>query len=172
MENKHSAMVYGIGGFIGTMILTLFDQWTKHLAVVHLANNNPLVLIPGVFELRYLENRGAAFGIMQNKIWIFAILTIIYLCAVVWIFFKIPRVKRYRMLHIIAVILTAGALGNFIDRIRLGYVVDFFYFSLIDFPIFNVADIFVVISFILLAICILFVYKDDDFAFLNVKKQG
>ena len=77
MENKHSAMVYGIGGFIGTMILTLFDQWTKHLAVVHLANNNPLVLIPGVFELRYLENRGAAFGIMQNKIWIFAILTII-----------------------------------------------------------------------------------------------
>ena len=172
MENKHSAMVYGIGGFIGTMILTLFDQWTKHLAVVHLANNNPLVLIPGVFELRYLENRGAAFGIMQNKIWIFAILTIIYLCAAVWIFFKIPRVKRYRMLHIIAVILTAGALGNFIDRIRLGYVVDFFYFSLIDFPIFNVADIFVVLSFILLAICILFVYKDDDFAFLNVKKQG
>ena len=172
MENKHSAMVYGIGGFIGTMILTLFDQWTKHLAVVHLANNNPLVLIPGVFELRYLENRGAAFGIMQNKIWIFAILTIIYLCAAVWIFFKIPRVKRYRMLHIIAVILTAGALGNFIDRIRLGYVVDFFYFSLIDFPIFNVADIFVVISFILLAICVLFVYKDDDFAFLNVKKQG
>lgn len=172
MENKHSAMVYGIGGLIGTVILTLFDQWTKQLAVVHLANKNPVVLIPGVFELRYLENRGAAFGIMQNKIWIFAILTIIYLCAAVWIFFKIPRVKRYRMLHIIAVILTAGALGNFIDRIRLGYVVDFFYFSLIDFPIFNVADIFVVISFILLAICVLFVYKDDDFAFLNVKKQG
>lgn len=171
MENKHSATVYGILGLLGTASLTLFDQWTKHLAVLHLAGQDALVLLPGVFELRYLENRGAAFGILQNKIWIFAILTVIYLCAAIWIYFKIPRVKKYRILHIIAVVLTAGALGNFIDRIRLGYVVDFFYFSLIDFPIFNVADIFVVISFILLAICILFVYKEEDLSFLSFKKQ-
>ena len=171
MENKHSVTIYGISGFIGTVILTLFDQWTKHLAILHLDGQDALVLLPGVFELRYLENRGAAFGILQNKIWIFAILTVIYLCAAIWIYFKIPRVKKYRILHIIAVVLTAGALGNFIDRIRLGYVVDFFYFSLIDFPIFNVADIFVVISFILLAICILFVYKEEDLSFLSFKKQ-
>ncbi len=171
MENKHSAAVYGILGLLGTTFLTLFDQWTKHLAVLHLAGQDALVLFPGVFELHYLENRGAAFGILQNKIWIFAILTVIYLCAAIWIYFKIPRIKKYRILHIIAIILTAGALGNFIDRIRLGYVVDFFYFSLIDFPIFNVADIFVVISFILLAICILFVYKEEDLSFLSFKKQ-
>lgn len=171
MENKHSATVYGILGLLGTVFLTLFDQWTKHLAILHLDGQDALVLVPGVFELRYLENRGAAFGILQNKIWIFAILTVIYLCAAIWIYFKIPRVKKYRILHIIAVVLTAGALGNFIDRIRLGYVVDFFYFSLIDFPIFNVADIFVVISFILLAICILFVYKEEDLSFLSFKKQ-
>ena len=172
MENKHSATLYGICGLIGIVVLTFLDQWTKHLAVLHLSNNDPLVLIPGVFELRYLENRGAAFGIMQNKIWIFAILTIVYLFAAVWIYFRIPFVKKYKLLHIIAVILTAGALGNFIDRIRLRYVVDFFYFSLIDFPIFTVADIYVVVSFILLAICILFIYKDDDFSFLSIKKQG
>ena len=69
----------------------------------------------------------------------------------------------YTLLHIIASVLTAGALGNFIDRLRLGYVVDFFYFSLINFPVFNVADIFVVISFIGIAVSILFIYKDDEF---------
>ena len=75
------------------------------------------------------------------------------------------------MLHLIAVLLTAGALGNFIDRITQGYVVDFFYFSLIDFPIFNVADIYVVVSFIALIICILFIYKDEEFSFLQFKKK-
>ena len=72
---------------------------------------------------------------------------------------------------IIASVLTAGALGNFIDRLRLGYVVDFFYFSLINFPIFNVADIFVVVSFIGIAISVLFVYKDEEFDFLSIKKK-
>lgn len=75
------------------------------------------------------------------------------------------------MLHIIASVLTAGALGNFIDRLRLGYVVDFFYFSLINFPVFNVADIFVVISFIGIAVSILFIYKDDEFEFLSIRKK-
>lgn len=171
MENKRSAALYGISGLIGTGLLTLLDQWTKYLAVVHLAGQEDIILIRGVFQLQYLENRGAAFGIMQNKLWIFVILTIVYLFAAVWIYFRIPRQKRYLILHIIAVLLTAGALGNFIDRMRLGYVVDFFYFSLIDFPVFNVADILVVVSFILLAVCILFVYKEEDFSFLSFKKQ-
>lgn len=171
MENKRSAALYGISGLIGTGLLTLLDQWTKYLAVVHLAGQEDIILIRGVFRLQYLENRGAAFGIMQNKLWIFVILTIVYLFAAVWIYFRIPRQKRYLILHIIAVLLTAGALGNFIDRMRLGYVVDFFYFSLIDFPVFNVADILVVVSFILLAVCILFVYKEEDFSFLSFKKQ-
>ena len=77
----------------------------------------------------------------------------------------------YTLLHIIASVLTAGALGNFIDRLRLGYVVDFFYFSLINFPVFNVADIFVVISFIGIAVSILFIYKDDEFEFLSIRKR-
>ena len=171
MENKRSAALYGISGLIGTGLLTLLDQWTKYLAVVHLAGQEDIILIRGVFQLQYLENRGAAFGIMQNKLWIFVILTIVYLFAAVWIYFRIPRQKRYLILHIIAVLLTAGALGNFIDRMRLGYVVDFFYFSLIDFPVFNVADILVVVSFILLAVCILFVFKEEDFSFLSFKKQ-
>lgn len=171
MENKKSSIVYGICGLAGILLLTFIDQWTKYLAVLHLKNQESIVLIPGVFQLQYLENHGAAFGILQGQQWIFFLMTIVYLVAAVWIYLRIPKTKKYFPLHIIAVVLTAGALGNFIDRISQGYVVDFFYFSLIDFPIFNVADIYVVLSFIGLAICILFVYKDEDFAFLNLKKK-
>lgn len=171
MENKKSSIVYGICGLAGILLLTFIDQWTKYLAVLHLKNQESIVLIPGVFQLQYLENHGAAFGILQGQQWIFFLMTIVYLVAAVWIYLRIPKTKKYFPLHMIAVVLTAGALGNFIDRISQGYVVDFFCFSLIDFPIFNVADIYVVLSFIGLAICILFVYKDEDFAFLNLKKK-
>ena len=140
------------------------------MAVIHLKGQKSIELIPGVFEFQYLENRGAAFGIMQNQQWFFILLTVAYLVAVAVIYFKIPRTKRFFLLHVLAVLLTSGALGNFIDRVRLQYVVDFFYFSLIDFPIFNVADIFVVVSFFLLMFCVLFVYKDEEFAFLSFKK--
>lgn len=171
MENKKSSIVYGICELAGILLLTFIDQWTKYLAVLHLKNQESIVLIPGVFQLQYLENHGAAFGILQGQQWIFFLMTIVYLVAAVWIYLRIPKTKKYFPLHMIAVVLTAGALGNFIDRISQGYVVDFFYFSLIDFPIFNVADIYVVLSFIGLAICILFVYKDEDFAFFNLKKK-
>lgn len=171
MENKKSAFIYGIGGLLGVFFLTFLDQWTKHLAVLHLKGQKDVILLPGIFQLQYLENRGAAFGILQGQQWIFLLLTIIYMVIAVWIYFRIPREKKYFALHAVAVVLTAGALGNFIDRTSQGYVVDFFYFSLIDFPIFNVADIYVVLSFIVLIICILFVYKDEDFAFLSLKKK-
>ena len=171
MENKKSALIYGIGGLLGIFFLTFLDQWTKHLAVLHLKGQEDIVWIPGVFQLQYLENHGAAFGILQGQQWIFFLLTLAYLIIAVWIYFRIPRTKRYFLLHLIAVLLTAGALGNFIDRITQGYVVDFFYVSLIDFPIFNVADIYVVVSFIALIICILFIYKDEEFSFLQFKKK-
>lgn len=171
MENKKSTLIYGIGGLLGIFLLTFLDQWTKYLAVLHLKGQENIVWIPGVFQLQYLENHGAAFGILQGKQWIFFLLTLVYLVVAVWIYFRIPRTKRYLLLHLIAILLTAGALGNFIDRVTQGYVVDFFYFSLIDFPIFNVADIYVVVSFIALVICILFVYKDEEFSFLQLKKK-
>jgi signal peptidase II len=67
--------------------------------------------------------------------------------------------------------LFSGALGNFIDRIELSYVRDFIYFKLIDFPVFNIADIYVVLSAIALCILVMFVYKDEDFAFLKINKK-
>ncbi len=147
-----------------------FDQLTKHLSVIHLKGQKEIVLISGVFELRYLENRGAAFGLFQNR-QIFFMIGAVAIFLVIGIFYrKIPRERRFFPMKVCAVLICAGAVGNLIDRIRFQYVVDFLYFSLIDFPIFNVADCYVVIACFLFAYLILFFYKEDEldwFAFFK-----
>ena len=82
----------------------------------------------------------------------------------------IPKERFYLPLLTIATVLAAGALGNFIDRFFRGYVIDFIYFSLIDFPVFNLADVYVVVSGIFLILFVCTKYRDDDFAFLNIKQ--
>lgn len=140
----------------------ILDQWTKHLTVIHLKDQPPVILIDGVFQLRYLENRGAAFGIMQNRQWFFLLAGVLILAAVLYLYRKLPTGRRYLPLRICAVLISAGAVGNMIDRIRLGYVIDFFYFNLIDFPIFNVADVYVTCATAVLVVLILFYYREED----------
>ena len=84
---------------------------------------------------------------------------------------RMPVKKRYLPMRIVGILLGAGAVGNLIDRMMQKYVVDFLYFKLIDFPIFNVADCYVTMGAILLAILILFVYKDEELGFLSLKKK-
>lgn len=155
---------------ISIVILVIFDQITKFLAKKFLEGQNPFVIIPGVFQLQYLENRGAAFGILQNQIIFFLILTIIVLGVIFYFSLKIPAEKKYNPLKIISLFISAGAIGNMIDRLFRHYVIDFFYFEWINFPIFNVADCYVSISSVVLALLFLFYYKDDDFEFLNKEK--
>ncbi len=156
---------------LSMFFLTVLDQWTKHLAVVHLQNQSDVSLIDGVLSLHYLENRGAAFGVFQNRQGAFFILTVVILAFILYVLWNMPTTKKYLPIRILCFFLTAGALGNLIDRIRLKYVVDFIYFSLIDFPVFNVADIYVTVSMIALLGLVLFYYKDeDDFTFLSPKR--
>ncbi len=153
------------------IVFVMLDQITKSLAVTHLKDRPAFVIWENVFELHYLENRGAAFGMLQNQKILFLVIAIIMLVAISYVLIKIPRNKHYYFLEFLLVTIASGAVGNLIDRVSLGYVVDFFYFKLIDFPIFNVADIYVSVSCVLLAILIIFFYKDNDFAFLNRKKE-
>ena len=120
------------------------------------------VLIRNIFQLEYLENRGAAFGILQNQRVFFYISVLLITAAVIWFYSKVPMERKYLPLRICAVLIVGGAFGNCIDRMRLNYVVDFFYFKLIDFPIFNVADIYVTVAAFLLVILILVYYKEED----------
>ena len=147
------------------------DQFTKYLAVRYLKPIGNYPLIPGVFSLQYLENRGAAFGIMQGQKPFLITMTILILLVVGWIYFKMPHTKRFYPLRLVSILLVAGAVGNLIDRIRLRFVVDFFFFELINFPVFNVADIFVVVACILFVIVILFYYKDHELNFLKKSKK-
>lgn len=160
-----------IKALIGVVILVALDQLTKLWAAGTLAVNGAVPVIKGVFELQYLENRGMAFGLLQNKKIFFVIMTVIIAAAIIWVYGRIPSTKRYMPMRIIAICIFSGAVGNFIDRILRGYVVDFFYFKLIDFPIFNMADIYVTVSAIFLLILAIFYYKEEDYSFLFLHKD-
>lgn len=157
--------------FILITILIGIDQFTKYLAVLHLKDKPAYPIVDGVFELQYLENRGAAFGMLQNQKGLFLLITVFVLISIVYILIKMPEDKKYNILHLLLVLISAGAIGNMIDRVRLAYVVDFFYFVLIDFPIFNMADIYVSVACVLLAIVMLFVYKEEDLEFINFRQK-
>lgn len=157
--------------FIMIIILIGIDQVTKRLAVIHLKDKPAYSIIDGVFELNYLENRGAAFGMLQNQKGFFILISCIVLIVICYILIRMPEDKKYNILHVLLVLIASGAIGNMIDRIRLEYVVDFFYFVLINFPIFNMADIYVSVACVLLAIVMLFVYKEEDLDFLNIRQK-
>ena len=160
-----------IKALICTIALIIFDQWTKYMVLMHIKPISSIPLIPEVLSFTYHENRGAVWGIMQGQIPILIVSTVIILSAVIYIFFKIPDTKKYIWLRIVAVLITSGAIGNFIDRVFRQYVVDFIYFELINFPIFNVADIYVCVAAGLLILVSIVVYKEDsDFDFLSFKK--
>lgn len=146
------------------------DQWSKAFMTRLLKGNPAVPIIKDVLELTYVENRGAAFGMLQGKRIYFIILAAVILVLFVWLLLKLPPEKKYRKIHTALSLILAGAMGNTIDRWRNGYVVDFIYFKLIDFPVFNVADIYITVTTIWLAVLILFFYKEEDFAFLQRKR--
>ncbi len=153
-------MIYTIG-IIAVLLGVALDQYTKYLAILHL-QENPISIIEGVFELRYLENRGAAFGLLQNQQLFFLVVGCITLLFIMYLYIRMPHTRRFVLLRVCMISITAGAIGNMIDRIRFQYVVDFLYFELIDFPIFNVADIFATVATFGLVILLLFYYKEED----------
>ncbi|MDO4488775.1 MAG: signal peptidase II [Eubacteriales bacterium] len=149
---------------IATALLVMLDQWTKSLAVTFLKGKESFVLIENVLELSYLENTGAAFGMMKGGRTFFLILApLLSIGLFIYANFFLKPDKKFIPLWICFLFITAGALGNLIDRYLYAYVVDFIYFSLIDFPVFNVADIYVSCSAVLLILLILFKYKEEDF---------
>lgn len=149
-------MIYAIG----ILLLVGLDQLTKWYIYTNRVLYQDMVIIPKFFHLTYVENRGAAFSILQNARWFFVIVTII--AVVVMIIYMVRN--RNLFMRITLAVLVAGAVGNLIDRIRYGYVVDFFNFYIFgyDFPVFNVADIAVTIGCGLFFVYMFFLYKEPD----------
>lgn len=157
--------------FAAMVLLTYFDQFTKQMAVRYLKGKPEVPLLPDIFVLQYLENKGAAFGMLQNQKIFFIFIEILILFVIGFVLFRMPVHKKYNLLHIILALVASGAIGNMIDRMAQDYVVDFLYFKLIDFPIFNVADIYVTCATAVFVFALLFYYKEEDFSFLSVKQK-
>lgn len=157
---------------LAAAILIVPDQYTKQLAVEHLKGTDSIPIIKNVLYLLYVENNGAAFGVFQGAQYMFYVITVLVLAGILYVVYKTPVKDRhfYPMLFV-AELVFAGAIGNFIDRVLKKYVVDFIYFSPIDFPVFNVADIYVTCGCMIMVLLFLFYYKDEDFAYLHSGRQ-
>ncbi|MCR5673283.1 MAG: signal peptidase II [Lachnospiraceae bacterium] len=161
-------------------VLTLIDRITKIWATDRLYDSDPIEIIPNILMLYYLPNgnTGAAFGMLSGHRVLFLAIAIVVVAAIIYLIYNMPPDRKYRIIGILLVFIAAGGAGNMIDRFIQGYVVDFIYISIINFPIFNVADMYVSICTVLLAIIVLFKLKDDDYEKLETaflapfKKKG
>ena len=168
--NKKKIILFIVDIVLAALLIAA-DQVSKYFAVLRLKNQPPYPVVEGVFEFHYLENRGAAFGMLEGQKFIFNLIAAVILAIIVYVLRKAPYQKMYIKHHITLVYIASGAIGNLIDRERYDYVVDFLYFSLINFPVFNVADIYVTLAAISLAILLIFVYKESDLEFLTFRTK-
>ncbi|ALV21225.1 MAG: signal peptidase II [Carnobacterium sp.] len=132
------------------------DQWTKYLTVAHIDLYEVVEVIPGVLSWMYIRNTGAAWSILEGKMWFFYLVTIVVVGVVVVYLQKYG--KNSRLLSIALAFILAGSIGNFIDRLRVEYVIDMVRLEFINFPIFNVADMALSIGVVLM---ILYVFLDE-----------
>ncbi len=139
------------------------DQLTKYLAVVHLQPVGTMPFIPGLVHLHFIQNTGAAFSMFEGMQ---SLLICVTFCGLMFIAYWVFAKKTASKLEAWSLLIVlAGGFGNFIDRVRVGYVVDFFEFSFISFPVFNVADCFISVGMVFFATCVI---KEE---LKNQKKQ-
>lgn len=147
-------------GLVTVLIIVLFliDQWIKYAVVAHIALGAVHQVIPGVLSLTYLRNNGAAWSMLEGQQWFFYIVSIIALAVLIYFLIRYRTDWRYELG---LALMIAGTLGNFVDRIRQGFVVDMFQLDFISFPIFNFADSCLTVGVIVLMIAILLEDRRD-----------
>ena len=136
------------------------DQILKYWVTQHLALYESMPLLPGLVELKYIQNTGGGWSILSEHTELLSLLTSVIMAVIAVLLAK--RVVRHPLGRWGCVLLLAGGLGNLIDRFRLGYVVDMFNFQFIHYPVFNIADICVVCGMVLAAVYYIFFYDKYD----------
>ncbi|TWW13806.1 lipoprotein signal peptidase [Dellaglioa algida] len=137
-------------------IILIADQVVKYVVSANIALDTSQTVIPNLFSIANIRNDGAAWSLMAGKQWFFFIVSILALGLMLYYFYKYRANTGYK---ISIALMIAGTLGNFIDRLRFGYVVDMFQTDFVNFPIFNVADMSLTVGVIILLIIVL---KEDD----------
>ena len=144
---------------IFSAFIVVADQITKYLTVANIALYEDVPFIPGLLQLTYVQNTGAAFSSFEGQQWLFALVFGIFTLAIIWEYFKKSMDFLPFERWCIAAIY-AGGLGNMIDRIRLGYVVDMIRTEFMVFPVFNVADCFITCGTIALMVSLILFNKE------------
>ena len=152
-------MMYMIGALAAAAILAL-DQWVKHWITVNLPLGESMPLLPGFMQLRTVHNYGAAWSSFSGMRWLLVGVTSVIVLAVAYVLVR--RIVRHPLGVAACFLILSGGLGNIIDRVRLGYVVDMFDFQFMNYPVFNVADIAVVCGAVLAAVYYLWFYEKCD----------
>lgn len=144
-------------GPLAAVILILLDQLSKQWIVDHIPLNAIRKCVPGIFSLTYLRNYGAAFSILQNQQWFFTVITLAVVGAACYYFIKNINGNFWFLFGLLLII--SGGIGNFIDRLRLGYVVDMVHLDFMNFAIFNVADSYLTVGVVILFIAL---WKEEE----------
>lgn len=142
---------------LAAVVLIVLDQLSKLWIVNHIPLNTIHKFLPGIFSLTYLRNYGAAFSILQNQQWFFTVITFAVVGAACYYFVKNLQGNFWLLFGLLLII--SGGLGNFIDRVRLGYVVDMVHLDFMNFAIFNVADSYLTVGVIILFITL---WKEEE----------
>ena len=142
-------------GIVAVIVLLLIalDQLVKSYIVQQIPLGEVRSWIPNFVSLTYLQNRGAAFSMLQDQQWLFAIITLVVMVGAIWYLHKHMEDSLWMVLGLTLII--SGGLGNFIDRVSQGFVVDMFHLDFINFAIFNVADSYLTVGVIILLIAML-----------------
>ena len=135
------------------------DQITKFLTIANIPLHGTVEVLPGIVRLTYVQNDGAAFSMFEGQQWLFALIFVAFAAAIIWEFSK-KRLPFTTFDRFCIVAVFAGGLGNMIDRLRMGYVVDMIATEFINFPVFNVADCFITCGCIILLVHLIFFNKD------------
>lgn len=159
---KQSAKKNLVLGIFIILVLTLTDQLVKYFVQANMRVGETKALINDVFHITYVQNTGAAWSSFSGKIVFLLVITSILLILMIYAYIKLLVANKCKLLRIGGLFLISGACGNLIDRIARGYVVDMFDFRIINFPVFNVADIYVTCSIIFIIILFIFVIDEKE----------
>ncbi len=151
-------------------VLVIIDQVIKYLVTSKMKLGEYHKVIGDILGLEYIRNTGSAWGILSDHPILLAIFSIFVLLLIVFAYKNLCCSDRYKPVRIMLITILGGAVGNMIDRFRLKYVVDYIYFKLIDFPVFNFADICVTLTVFLLLFLFIFKYSNNDFDVLIGEK--
>lgn len=167
---------------IASVAFIVLDQYTKYLTVKNLNLGESANFIKGLLDFTYIRNEGASFGMLQGRQLFFIIITIILLPVITYFYLKISsvintnkdnvRTSYFIWLKISVILIFSGAVGNFIDRVRLNYVIDFLDVKFMDFPIFNVADCYVTVGVVILFLLIILMKEQEIDYIFKIRKKN